>query len=916
MFDISEKDYLMHEGKSVKDGAPVGSGRYPLGSGSNPYQNYRDFRNRQRQLRAQGITDQKELAAYFGMPIREYRQMVTLSGAIVDQENFYTAKKMREKGYSKQAIAEKLDCSVTTVDGLLSRTENYKANRILQTADLLQKSLNDQPGYIDIGKNSELLVGVSRSDFEAAVRKLQNEGYEVMNIPIKQQFGQGNTPFKLLVKPGTTKNDIYENSDLIRPPIDIKIDADGNTHSLRPIQNVKSKRIQIAYAEDGGIDKDGVIELRRGVKDLDLGKAKYAQVRIGVDGTHYLKGMAVYADDLPDGIDIRFNTNKHRGTPMISKDGGKEVLKPMKDPSNKLNPFGSSIRPGLQKGALNVVNEEGHWDKWAKSLSSQFLSKQPPALAAKQLKLAKDIAQADLDEIKSLTNPTIKRYLLAKYADGRDSDAVHLKAAAFPRQASKVILPLTSLKDTDVYAPTFDNGEKIALVRHPHGGIFEIPILTVNNKNREGKKVMGSSREAIGITSKVAGILSGADFDGDTVIAIPLKTAKIKNLSPEEMDRNPLLKKSLGTLRTFDPKKEYPGDNLPKNRLMKDSNKGMEMGKITNLITDMSIKGANPEDLTKAVKYSMVVIDAAKHKLDYKKAYQDLDIDNLKARYQSKDSSGRGGSGTIVSRAKSETHPVKTKEITSRNQMTPSEKKRYDAGELIYRPTGELKWDGKPVTTKSNRMRDTNDPYTLTSGGSKSNPGTVIEKYYADYASKMKALANDARKELRSTPRAEWNRSAEKTYSAEVKSLNAKLKNAEMNAPRERKAQALANSTVRADLLDHPEYDKDDIKRVKSQALEYARAVTGAKKQPVEITDKEWTAIQAGAISDSKVEMILENTDIDQLRARALPKNSVGMSTAKKQRAESMLDRGYSWAEVASAMGVSVSTIQRALESE
>lgn len=916
MYRVSEEDFLAHEGRSKKDGALIGSGRYPLGSGKNPYQDYRDFRNRVKELRAKGLTE-KEIAKYVGVVdangegnIRKFREQVTLAKASVDREDYYAAKKMKAKGYSDEAIAEELDRSATGVRTLLKRDATAKSQKINDTADLLRKSLESQDGFIDIGKNSELLVGVPRSTFDAAVKQLQDEGYSVVGMSIKQQFGQGNTPIKVLAKEGTTKKDVWDNLDAIREPIDIKIDSDGVKHSLRPIENVSSKRIQVAYAEDGGIDKDGVIELRRGVKDLDLGKSKYAQVRIGVDGTHYLKGMAVYADDLPDGIDIRFNTNKHQGTPLISKDGGKEVLKPMKDPSNKTNPFGAAIRPGLQRGAINIVNEEGHWDKWAKNLSSQFLSKQSPSLASKQLKLAGDIAKADLDEIKSLTNPTVKRYLLGKFADSCDSDAVHLKAAALPRQASKVILPITSLKDNEVYAPTYKNGEAIALVRHPHGGIFEIPILKVNNRNKQGKDIIGTARDAIGINSKVAGILSGADFDGDTVVAIPLKSAKIKNLSPQEIDNNPRLKKTLGTLRTFDPKEEYPGDHLKPNQLMSDKSKGNHMGRITNLITDMSIKGANADDLTRAVKYSMVVIDAAKHKLDYKKAYKDLKIDDLKARYQPEG----GGGGTIVSRAKSQTHPVETKEILSRKQMTPEEQKRYDRGERIYRPTGNTTWSGKPVTVKSNRMRDTNDPYTLTSGGSKQHPGKVIEKYYADYASRMKALANEARKELRSTPRAEWNRSATKTYAPEVESLNAKLEIAKLNAPKERRAQALANSTVRAELASHPEYDKDDEKKVRSRALEYARAVTGAGKEQIKINDKEWQAIQAGAISDSKVEEILKNADIDDLRSRALPRTNVGISTAKAQRAESMLSRGYSWQEVAAQLGVSVSTLQRALD--
>ena len=913
MFDISEEDYLIHEGRSKKDGAPVGSGRYPLGSGENPYQDYREFKNRLLSLRKQGVTDPKELAKYFGMPTRKYREEVTLANASIDREDYLTARKLKSNGWSINAIADKLDCAPGRITRLLEPDSQSKSRAINDTVDLLKSSLSNQGGYIDVGKGSELLVGVSRTKFDAALRQLEAEGYKIQSMDIKQQFGQGNTRFKLLTEPEVTKGEIYNNSDKIRPPIDIKIDSDGVKHTLRPIKNVDSKRIQVVYDEDGGTKKDGLIELRRGVSDLDLGKAKYAQVRIGVDGTHYLKGMAVYADDLPDGVDIRFNTNKHRGTPMISSDGGKEVLKPMKDPSNQKNPFGAAIRPGLQKGALNIVNEEGHWDDWSRSLSSQFLSKQPPALASRQLKLSKDIADAELKDIKSLTNPTVKRYFLNKFADSCDADAVHLKAASLPRQASKVILPITTLKDNEVYAPTYKNGESIALIRHPHGGIFEIPILKVNNRNTLGKQIMGAARDAIGINSNVAGILSGADFDGDTVIAIPLKSAKIDNMSPQMLDNNPRLKKSLGTLRTFDPKEAYPGDGLPKSKLMTDKGKGRFMGEITNLITDMSIKGANPEDLTKAVKYSMVVIDAPKHKLDYKRAKQELGIDELKKRYQSADENGKKGAGTIVSRAKNQTYIPQMREVTSTKQMTPEQLKRWNAGEKIYVPTGKKKWNGDIVTVKSNRMRDTSDPYTLTSGGSKKNPGTVIEKYYADYASHMKSLANEARKEYRNTPKSEWIRSAKNVYGNEIDSLNAKLTIAQMNKPKERKAQALANSTVRLELDAHPEYDNDDIKKAKSRALEYARAVTGSKKIPIDITDKEWEAIQAGAISDTKVKDILENTDIDAIRRRAMPRTSTGISTAKLQRAEAMLSNGYSWEEISNSLGYSVSTLKKAL---
>ena len=107
-------------------------------------------------------------------------------------------------------------------------------------------------------------------------------------------------------------------------------------NELKKPTSIDSKRISICYGDEGGLNKDGVIEIRRGVPDLDLGNSHYAQVRILVDGTHYLKGMAMYSDDIPDGVDIVFNTNKKSGTDKMN------VLKPIKDDPE--NPFGALIK--------------------------------------------------------------------------------------------------------------------------------------------------------------------------------------------------------------------------------------------------------------------------------------------------------------------------------------------------------------------------------------------------------------------------------------------------------------------------------------------------------------------------------------------------------------------------------------------
>ena len=126
-----------------------------------------------------------------------------------------------------------------------------------------------------------------------------------------------------------------------------------------------------------------------------------------------------------------------------------------------------------------------------------------------------------------------------------------MKAAALPRQKYHVIIQINTLKDTEVYAPQYKDGEKLALIRYPHGGTFEIPILTVNNKNKDAIDLIGTnSIDAIGINKKVADRLSGADFDGDTVMCIPThdKSGKVKITSIPPL-KGP---------EDFDPKTAYP----------------------------------------------------------------------------------------------------------------------------------------------------------------------------------------------------------------------------------------------------------------------------------------------------------------------------------------------------------------------
>lgn len=605
------------------------------------------------------------------------------------------------------------------------------------------------------------------------------------------------------------------------------------------------------------------------------------------------------SDDLPPGVDVLVNSPKE-------KTGNKlDVLKPIDD--DPTNPFGSSIKrqniyvdpkTGEQKlGALNIVNEEGDWDKWGHNLSSQFLSKQPVPLARQQLKLFEDVRTAEFERIKALENNTLKKKLLQEFADKADANAVDLQALALPRTQNKLIIPVPEMKSTEVYAPSFNHGETVALVRHPHGGIFEIPQLTVNNNQRAAKKLLGTAPiDAIGINAKVAEQLSGADFDGDTVLVIPNNGGAVKSKRP------------IQALVDFQPKIQYKGYEGMK--VM--ANTQTQMGMISNLINDMSVQGAPEEHIVRAVKHSMVVIDAEKHKLDYRQSYIDNGIAALTKEYQV------GGASTLLSRASKDVRverrkprsvadggPIDLK--TGELRFVPKDNTRFNVTKVNKR-TGETTVEEIVKTEGSTMMRETSDARTLMSPRA-----TEIEETYAGFANSMKGLANTARLEMIRTPNQVKSPSAARVYAKEVDSLKAKLDVAQRNAPLERKAQITASVKTKARLDANPDIKlkKDGEKKVRRQELADARARMGARKQNIDITPSEWEAIQAGAISHTPLMAILNNADSRQVLEYATPHSQKALSGPSASRAKSMLNMGYSQAAIAELLGVSVSTIQK-----
>lgn len=908
------------------------SGRYRHGWGENPHQHCMDFRAYVYKLRGQGVDD-KIIAKSMGMNTSQLRTQLGLADAEITEHNRHMANRLYfEDQYSKKAIAKRLGISESAVRNYLNARIKRASTLTKTTADILKDEIAKNK-YVDVSAGVEKYLGIGPNRLKNAIKMLQDEGYECFNdITFAQLTTDNTTRMRVICAPGTQKSEVSKNKTDIKLPL-LKYSEDGGeTYSARekPV-SIDSSRVNICYAEDGGTAKDGVIELRRGVPDLSLGNARYAQVRIAVDDSHYLKGMAMYADDIPEGYDIRFNTNKHKGTPMINSDpNGKSVLKPMKN--DKDNPFGARIRnddelvlfqrhyigeDGKQHlSALNVVQEEGNWNEWSKTLASQMLSKQPPSLAKHQLDELYNNYSAMYSEYQAVSNPTIRAKFLNDFADQCDRNAYELKAAALPRQSTKAILPVPELPDTDIYAPGYRDGEKVALIRYPHGGIFEIPVLTVNNKNAVAKNKLGEAKDAVGITPKTAEQLSGADFDGDTVLVLPVGNYNIRSRPPYR------------ELIDFDPK-SYKNDKLPE---IQDTTKNMAMGMATNLITDMTIKGAKEDELIRAVKYSMVVIDSKKHHLDYKQAAEDFRIKELKEKYQG---SAQGGSTTIISRATSPVRFEQQKRYESYSQMTPEEQKRWREGNVIYRPTNNKRSvpirgkDGKVITddegkpvgwewtsrySEMPKMSTVDNAYDILRPGTTKKDLTRIEIVYADHANRMKELARKARSEARSIDDISYDASAAKTYSDEVKQINADISAIDRNRPLERQAQLIATKWLRAKKLDNPNLDKEHYERLKRQELEAARRMVGANRLKVNISDKQWQAIQAGAITKTKLLSLVQYVDGDRLRELAIPRSQYGMTSAMTARAKALYSQGHSLSDIAEALDVSPSTISKVVQ--
>lgn len=946
--DVGREIILKHYGVKRK------SGRYPWDPSLHLPKNYKFIEDRD-EMKKRGLSD-NEIAKQMGLSTTVYRSKVTIAKEELKQYNMQRISKLQSEGMIIDDIAKTIGTTGQTVRNYLDEIKNpnksARAQRV-QTeavADTLEAAVK-RSKYIDVGKGVEIQMGISKEKLKSGLNALVESGeYEVHNLRIAQVTDKNNsTPVKVLTKKGVERSEIYKNMDKVRPVEEFAINGDARMfQQMERPKSIGWDRVHIRYAipegqkghgtNDDGAMMDGAMFLRPGVKDLNLGKASYAQVRIAVGDTHYLKGMALYGTEemfkgIPKGTDIIFNTNKTANkTPQ-------DVLKELKKnpeggaPIDGPNPFGATVKrqntlvdskgnpvykPGVkdrfgnkvpQIGSVNIVNEEGDWGSWSKALSAQFLSKQPTTVVHERLKATMKQVRDEYESIQKVTNPVIKKQLMESFVSDLESKQVHMKAAAPKGFQGHVILPVPDMKENEVYAPNYNNGEKVVLIRYPHGGRFEIPELTVNNNSVARKMISKDSPDAIGIHPKVASKMSGADFDGDTAYVIPNNKGKFKS------------RDSLKELKNFDPNMyaDKPGTFTPITKRYQQT----LMGVVSNLITDMTLQGAPSNEIARAVKHSMVVIDAEKHKLNYKRSAEENGIDALMKRYMTHVDKVKYGDlerynpktrrvDKVIDPDKLKKDLTPGKEYTSASTIISRHKQSVITdGYQVEVPDPKSKsggtkmvWRNKKETYLVNMVKDAN----VFLGPN----ATKTEHHYADYINELKAFKNKVDSEMSGIKMPARNPKAAKIYAEEVLSMKDKVNQVKINRIKERQAQRMAEVSSKAEIARRSEDEvlkKDEISRIKQQALNKARSMVGAERTPVTITDDEWDAVQSNAVSGTLLKELVSFMDDSQLKSLATPRANKQMTDARKSKAKALLANGYTIAQVAEALGVSSSTI-------
>lgn len=239
MNSIAE-DNLMHYG------TPRHSGRYPWGSGDNPYQRSGDFLSRIEELKSQGLTE-TEIAKAMGMSTTQYRAQKSLAKDERRALDVARAKSLREDGLSLNEIAREMGfANDSSVRSLLNERSEARMNQAKKTAEFLKEQIAEK-GMIDVGTGVERELGISKEKLKEALAILEAEGYPVYGGRIQQATNPGkHTTLQVVCPPGTEHTEL----PIPRP---LRRVGDVKDKCITRVKSVYDKRIVLDGSENWNI---------------------------------------------------------------------------------------------------------------------------------------------------------------------------------------------------------------------------------------------------------------------------------------------------------------------------------------------------------------------------------------------------------------------------------------------------------------------------------------------------------------------------------------------------------------------------------------------------------------------------------------------------------------------------------------
>ena len=185
---VSLTDYLAHYG-TPHEGATPHSGRYPFGSGEDPFAHPNDLLARISEL-SKKYDKETDIAKALGMSTTELRKQRSLAKDEEKIANISKVRRLKDHGCSNLEIQRRTGIPEATVRNYLKDYALDRANLTNTVADKLEKEVKHKK-YLDVGSGSEIEMGVSQSRFNTALAKLKEKGYYVDKIWVEQAGNPG-----------------------------------------------------------------------------------------------------------------------------------------------------------------------------------------------------------------------------------------------------------------------------------------------------------------------------------------------------------------------------------------------------------------------------------------------------------------------------------------------------------------------------------------------------------------------------------------------------------------------------------------------------------------------------------------------------------------------------------------------------